>query len=166
MGMVGNFFRTDEATVQRLRDGKLSLTELLYDDFESVDDDCFLDIDKAWHAIHFTLSGEVWESTDDPLSKVILNSNLINDEDMGYGPAMLLMPNEVKDASNALEGVSKDWFRKKFSVSNMAKNEIYPVINSEDEEEFFDYVYENFKQVVVFFEKAAQLRECILFFIS
>lgn len=164
MGMIGNFFRADEKTVQKIQKGEVSLVDLIYN--EEIDEDFILDIDKSWHAIHFTLSGKVWDSTDDPLSKMILSGNLVNDEDLGYGPAMLITNGDIHDINIALKTVSEDWFRKKFSVSDMIANEVYPVMNDEDEEEFFDYVYSFFKETVTFFEKAEIQNQYILFFVN
>ncbi len=165
MSMIGNFFRTDDKTVRDLQTGKLLLGDLLYNEECEVDDDCFIDIDKSWHAIHFILSGEVWEASEDPLSKVILNGNELNDEDMGYGPAMLVGHDDIHNINNALKSVSEEWFRKRFSISNMLKNEIYPVVDDEDEDDFFQYVYEYFKLVKEFYEEAEKENQCVLFFI-
>jgi len=175
--MIGNYFRTDEITIRKIQKGETSLFELLYPDsgfsqlqeseiFE-VDEDCFLNVDQAWHVIHFVLSGKVWETTDDPLSKVVLSGNFINDENLGYGPAQFITPKEVQSASKALKTVTKDWFRKRFSTSDMLlANDIYPIRHGTDEEIFFNYVYELFEDVVVFFKQAANNGQYILFFVN
>ena len=170
MSMIGNFFRTDNKTVQEIQKGELFLFDLVYDENGIIDDDSILTIDKAWHAIHFALSGVVWDcdSTNDPLSKVVVSGNFVNDEDMGYGPAMFVTDKEVYDINSSLKMISKDWFRAKFSVSDMLANEIYSVAEDEDadEDEFFDYIYSYLEQVIAFFEKAANNNQYILFFIN
>ena len=112
------------------------------------------------------LSGEAWECTDDPLSKAILGGKPVNDEDMGYGPALLLPAEEVHAIHNALKTVSDEWFRKRFSIDEMLANEIYPVIDEHDEEEFFEYVYTYFKKMVAFYEAADKENQAILFFLQ
>jgi len=166
MGMIGNFFRTDGETVQKLQKGEVSLYDLI--DYESgkVDEDFVIDIDKSWHAMHYTLCGEVWESTDDPLSKIVLNGSLLNDEDVGYGPAMIITAPEVHNICDALKTVSKEWLRARFSVPEMAAKEIYPIIDDEDENDFFDYVYSYFEEVVLFFDRAKIDNHHILFFVN
>jgi len=167
MGMRGNFIRIGEKTIQEIQQGVLSVWDLLYDENKKIDTDNVLNIDKAWHAIHFILTGRQWGSTDDePLSKIIGSESPVNDKDMGYGPAMLITDKEIHDINNALKIISQDWFRAKFSISDMQKNEIYPIMNDEDEDEFFDYVYSYFKEVIIFFEKAENANQYILFFIS
>lgn len=165
MSMIGNFFRTDEKTVQKIQAGKLSLIDLIYNRSSEIDKNCILSIDKAWHAIHFILSGKVWDCTEDPLSKMILSGNIINDEDIGYGPAMLITTEEVHNINNALKTVSEDWFRKRFSVSDMLANSIYSVSYNEDEE-LFNYIYSLFRHAVAFFKDAEINNQCILFFIN
>jgi len=166
MGMIGNYFRTDGETVNKVKCGELSLVELCYEAEDSMDSDSFLYIDKSWHAIHFVLSGEVWDATDDPLSKVVLNGNIVNDEDMGYGPAMLLMSDELHDINKALEGFTKEWFLEQFSITDMIANEIYPVMNDENGDDFFEYIYHYFTEIVDFLKKAEQSNQCVLFFVN
>ena len=166
MGMVGNYFRTDIETVNKIKCGELSLVELCYSEDDFMDSDSFMYLDKSWHAIHFILSGEVWTSTDDPLSKVVLNGNILNDEDMGYGPAMVLMPDELHDINKALKVTTKEWFLEEFSITDMIANEIYPVMNDENADDFFEYIYHYFAELVDFFKKAEQENQCILFFVN
>ena len=110
MGMVGNYYRTKIETISKIKTGELSLQDLIYNDENGNfkqnywENEQYLCVEKDWHMIHFVLSGLVWESGDDPLSKVVLvgydemdenvrgSGKLLNDEDMGYGPAMYLMP--------------------------------------------------------------------------
>ena len=52
MGMIQYYLRADDAKVKEIQEGDSVF-------HSSSDDDKMLDIDKAWHAIHFTLTGEV-----------------------------------------------------------------------------------------------------------
>ena len=167
---IGNFFRTDEKTVKDIQKGKLSLIDLLYDTTHKnakVHEDHVLDVDKAWHAIHFTLSGEAGNSSKEaPLSKVVLGGNLISDEDREYGPAALLTAEELPRVNSALQGVSKQWFWERFSVAEMAANHVYPVREDDDEETFFEYVYGYFEKVVEFFAEAEREKQAVLFLVT
>ena len=58
MGMIQYYLRADDAKVKEIQEGDSVF-------HSSSDDDKMLDIDKAWHAIHFTLTGEVWELDED-----------------------------------------------------------------------------------------------------
>ena len=168
MSMMGNFFRTDAKTIQQIQRGELFLGDLVYGKNGEMARDDILSVDKSWHAIHFTLSGRVWDSTNDPLSKMIISGNFVNDEDMGYGPAMLVTDEEVCDINNDLKMVSEDWFREKFSISDMCDNEVYPTAfwSVEDDDEIFDYIYTFFRDVIDFYKKAESNKQCVLFYVN
>jgi len=171
MGMIGNFFRTDKETVLKLQRDELSLYDVIYDgrDFSKyADEEANLDISKLWHVIHFTLSGNKdWGSTEEPLSKVIptrnvLNDNVLNEEDMGYGPAIFVSDTEVQEICSALKAVTLDWLRAKYSPSEMLANNIYLAgVGIEVEE-----VYQHLECIAAFYNKAAQENQYVLFFIN
>src|SRR4051812_40770621 len=60
-----------------------------------------LDIDKAWHAIHFLLTGTAWEG-EPPLDFLAIGGTEIG-EDLGYGPARGLVSSQVRELATALE---------------------------------------------------------------
>ena len=68
--------------------------------------DTEVDLDKAWHGIHYLLTGSV-ESNGTLASKVIMGGENIG-PDRGYGPAQLLKPAEVKAIAQLLEETSPD----------------------------------------------------------
>lgn len=158
MGMIGCYIRMDDENVKEFQDGaELDI---------SGNNDNMLDIDKSWHAIHFVLSGEVWEiDEDNPLSQVVLGGAPVNDDDMGYGPARLLEKDLVKKLADALESWDEKTFRDGFSMAAMVENQIYPVMVNENEEQFFEYVWSNFKEVKKFFRQAADCGQNIISFI-
>ena len=158
MGMIGCYIRMDDETVKELQNG----AEL---DISGSDDNT-LDIDKSWHAIHFVLSGEVWEIDEDNLlSQVVLGGSPVNDDDMGYGPARLLEKDLVKKLADALMSWDEKAFRHNFSMADMVENHVYPVMDDENEEQFFQYVWSNFKEVKTFFRQAADHGQNIISFI-
>ena len=93
MSMIGNYLMVDGETIQGIISGEIDMFEFLYNTEHSDDD--YLDIDKAWHAIHYILCGHPWEG-EPPYFNVVLGGTEINDEDVGYGPARYLVPAEVK----------------------------------------------------------------------
>jgi hypothetical protein len=53
-----------------------------------------VDIDKAWHGIHFVLTGEVFDGSE-PLVNVVMGGVPIGDEDVGQGWARGLSAKKV-----------------------------------------------------------------------
>ena len=167
MSMIGNYYMTDTETVEKIRKGELSAEDFIYNENDEIDEEKSLDIDKAWHAIHFTLTGEIDEGDDDSiLSKTVLGGNCVNDEDIGYGPAMEITSDEVREINAALSSIPQEDFRAKFNVKEMIENDIYPVTDDEDEDEFFEYVWIHFEALKEFYSKASENGCCLLFYIN
>lgn len=161
MGMIGCYIRMDDDMVKQLQNGaQLDI---------SGSNENMLDIDKSWHAIHFILTGEVWDVDEENiLSQIVLGGSPVNDEDMGYGPARLLSKDVVCQAADALKQWDEAYFRKNFDIFNleaMVENHVYPVMDNENEEDFFDYVWSYFKEVKKFFRQAADKGQNIISFI-
>ena len=162
MGMLCYYFQADDIMVQKLKNG--AGADFM---FEPENEHNLCCIDKAWHAIHYTLTGEIWEvSEDDILSQIVLGGVPVNGEDMGYGPMRLLDKDIVSRIAEALEGYNETAFREKFSLKDMAANQIYPIMEDENEEQFFQYIWANMDALKAFFQDAAQKNQNILTFLG
>lgn len=84
-----------------------------------------IELDKAWHGIHFLLTGSVWEG-EEPLCYLVRGGVELGKEDFGYGPAPLLNPDQIADWAKALSTISTDELRKRFNPEAMMKAKIYP----------------------------------------
>lgn len=162
MGMIGYFFRADDETIQKIQDG--STADVV---FKEELEEQLLDIDKTWHAIHFIVTGNPDECEDgNILSHLIFGSAPVNDDDLGYGPAMLVEKGTVAQIANALNEWGKETFHEKFNMESLIENEIYPVMEGEDAEEFFTYVWEYFVFLKEFYQEAAKEGQHVLTFIA
>ena len=162
MSMIGYFLKADDELVEKMTQGDLG--EIIFDDAYSEN---MIDVDKTWHAIHFILSGNAYESDDNNvLSQLVLGGSPVNEEDLGYGPALLLNKNLVAQIAEALNTWDEALFRKKFDFNNMITNEIYPIIDGEDENDFYTYVWEYFSSLKTFIAEAAKERQNVITFIG
>ena len=158
MGMICYYFQADDIMVHKLKKGES--TGFMFEP-ENKDNQCC--IDKAWHAIHYTLTGEVWEvSKGDILGQLVLGGVPVNDEDMGYGPMRLLDKGIVSQIADAMDEWDATAFREKFNLKDMAENDVYPVMDEENEEVFFDYVWKSLDALKQFFKDAVQKDQNIL----
>lgn len=162
MSMIGYYFMADDITVHKLEKGERA--DFIFDSENEHNLCC---IDKAWHAIHYTLTGEVREpSNDDILSQLVMGGVPVNDEDMGYGPMRLLDKNIVSQIAEALEKWDETAFREKFSMEDMVENNVYPIMAEEEDEQFFQYVWANLDALKEFFNDAARKNQNIIAFIA
>lgn len=162
MGMICYYYQADDVTVHKLKKGESA--GFLFEPENEYNLCC---VDKAWHAIHYTLTGEIWEiSEDNILGQLVLGGVPVNDEDMGYGPMRLLDKGIVSQIADALEKWDETAFREKFNLKDMAENGVYPIMDGEDEEQFLQYVWDNMDALKAFFNDAARKDQNILTFIG
>ena len=164
MGTAGNYFRMSESTVADIRSGRHELTDFMYD---RAYEDSILEVDNAWHAIQFTLNGTAFGGDDDNIfSRLVLSGNKLREDDEDEFSAMLIESQDVKELSAALRALSEEEFRERFHVDEMLENEIYPVTEDDDEEDFFEYVWDHVEEMKEFFEEAAAEGQAVVFYMS
>lgn len=154
MGMVACFSAADAATLDQLKADPYRMEEFLYpDDGEGEPPHC-QDIDKSWHCIHFMLAGSTDVSAE-PLSWAILGGEEIGD-DVGYGPARILEPQQVQSIAAALSKIDEATFKAKFNPKAMQAANVYlSEMCVRDGEEAFEYLLENYRILLAFYQSAA-----------
>jgi hypothetical protein len=88
-------------------------------------------LDKAWHGIHYLLTGTAWEG-DPPLNFLVSGGQEVGEEDVGYGPARTLTPRDAREIASALAALSDERLRARFAPKEMMRLEIYPEIWDRD----------------------------------
>jgi len=159
--MIGNFVAITEHDLQHLIDNPDEIESYL----SSLDDDVQIDVDKAWHGIHFILCKNNW-SGDLPQFLTVLGGKEIGD-DFGYGTGTYLDSKEVEAVSEYLEAIKYSELRKSFNPQEFESAEIYPQgIWIEEKEEAYDYIEEYLKELALFYKKCAKEGKAILKFLS
>ena len=167
MDIFGRYYRLSEETAARISRGEAAVKEYVLGGGASADSSCALNIHKSWQVIHFVLtSGCEAAGSDIVLSKAVLSDVFINNEDLGFGPAMITSRNEVERISSLLDEISKSDFRDMFDFQNMLRKDIYSVNKAESESVFFEYIWEHFNSVKNFYREAAASGQCAVFFLS
>ncbi|HEY6620186.1 MAG TPA: YfbM family protein [Steroidobacteraceae bacterium] len=127
--------------------------------------DTEIDIDEAWHGIHYLLTGSA-DSNKTLASKVIMGGKDIG-PDRGYGPAQLLMPAEVKAIAKLLEETTPEMLRARYKPKEMTRAGVYPgEIWARDGDEAMQYVLEYYKKLVAFYKLAALRGQAVILLIS
>ncbi|MDD3119482.1 MAG: YfbM family protein, partial [Victivallales bacterium] len=125
-----------------------------------------IDIDKAWHGIHFLLTGTAWEG-EGPLGFILNDGLPIGDIDVGYGPARAFSAAETQAIGQALEAVSPATLRAAYDPGKFAAMEIYPDIwdDEDDAEENITYLLEHFIAMRQFILHLAARRSGMIVFL-
>lgn len=127
------------------------------------DTDRCIDIDKAWHGIHFLFANQTWGGSI-PERWIVFGETPIPEFDGGYGPAHYLTPSQVKKVNALLEDTSREELKEKYDPDKLYSADIYPSISwDKDDEEYLLYHYDNLKTL---YQKAAKAGEYVLMIIS
>lgn len=89
------------------------------------------DLDKAWHGIHYLLTGTAWEGNP-PLNALVSGGRDVPGVDAGYGPPRTLTAAETRAFAEELEALSDAQLRSRFAPAEMMELEIYPEIWDRD----------------------------------
>jgi hypothetical protein len=127
--MLGNLRLLSGEQAAQLLEEPSGIHALLYgsgmDEPPPVDPQDELCIDKAWHGLHFALTGSVWEGAA-PLNFIAKGGTEVGDEDVGYGPARAFTVAEVRAIHQALEKLDEADAERRFQPATQCKVDLYP----------------------------------------
>ena len=108
-------------------------------------------LDKAWHGIHFLLTGSRWEG-EEPLCYLVKGGELVGQEG---DDARVLRPDQIADWANALSTISADDLRKRYDPASMKKADIYAMIwdRVDEEQGNLEYLLDYYEALRSFLEK-------------
>ncbi len=137
-----------------------------------------VDVDKAWHGIHWLLTGSADDRPPaarkrglfrrpapepDPVGAewlAVLGGEPVGGDD-GYGPARLLRPEQVAAVAAALTPLERDTLAARVDLAAMDAAELYPAIW--DEEDVYDeYLAPNYEVLRDFYLAAADEGAAVL----
>ncbi|MAP95540.1 MAG: hypothetical protein CMK07_11370 [Ponticaulis sp.] len=103
-----------------------------------------VDLDKAWHGIHFLLTGEVWAG-DNPKSFLITGGQMI----LKDPPTRSFTSAETRQISDALSDYTIESLRAGYRPEDFKENDIYPALDWRSSD-FDEYVLPYFKDLQEF----------------
>lgn len=120
------------------------------------------DIDKAWDGIVYLLTGAPLHAEAGELYRALFNHTFIDEkQDIGYGPATYLTPEEVVYFNQKLANITAADLKLNYDAEKMMKAEIYPEIWRENASAL-DYLLHYFEQLKAFYAKAAAENQAII----
>ncbi|MCB9892126.1 MAG: YfbM family protein [Planctomycetes bacterium] len=124
MSMIGNFYLLDAAQMRSLLAEPATVHDVTDAAYEA-GDGRFVDVDKAWHCLHFLLTG-CDEGGNPPLNFILSGGTEVGTEDVGYGPARVFRPVDVMAIGEALAPLESEDLLRRFDARRMDKLGIYP----------------------------------------
>ncbi|HEG43813.1 MAG TPA: DUF1877 family protein [Phycisphaerales bacterium] len=115
------------------------------------------ELDKAWHGIHFLLTGSALEDNE-PLNFLVMGGEDTVGCDIGYGPGRMFTSAQVKQIDGALQDISKEEFESRFDPDKMMELDIYPNIwdRPKEEDDSLDYISVSFVEMKQFIRNIAE----------
>jgi uncharacterized protein DUF1877 len=111
-----------------------------------------LSLDKAWHGVHYVLSGTVELSTS-LQSRAVLGGTEIGEDFSGYGPARFFPPPQVAELAAVLEDPQTEREAAgRYDARRMTELQIYPFGWGADGR---DWILDSFRQLRSFYAEAA-----------
>ena len=121
------------------------------------------DLDKAWHILHFLLTGNAWGGQG-PLANAILGGETLGSVDVGYGPARFLRASQVVEVSEALRTVPAKQLWSRFDAQACLAADIYPTNCWTSQES--EYVMEVYEGLRSFYQLSAQHGDAMLLYVQ
>src|SRR4030088_163761 len=103
--MIGNLRPASDAEIEHLLDNPSDITRFLYGAEAGERERVVLN--KAWHAIHFALTGSRLDG-DEPLNFLVSEGTPVGEVDVGFGPARVLTSQQVRSLAAALAALEPE----------------------------------------------------------
>jgi hypothetical protein len=125
MSLIGHVYLLPEARIAAL----LASPDEVYaviDGAYNAPEQGFVDLDKAWHCLHYLLSGSA-QAGQGPLAFLLAGGAPVGDVDLGgAGPARVFTASEVAPIADALAEVTEATLLARFDAKKLEALGIYP----------------------------------------
>jgi hypothetical protein len=148
---------TEQAAELLAADGDEALMQRIEAIEEAWDSEHLAESDKAWDAMHRCLSdGQLGSGNGSyPLNHCVLGPRQLHEGDDYI--VSLVSPEEVQDVAKALDPITPEWFRQRYST--VVPKDYAPDYGQDD----LDYTWSYFQAVKALFEKAAASGRAVVF---
>ncbi len=161
MGMAVCFAAVTPDTLARLLAAPDQVEGYLQPDDDGDEPPHVSDVDKAWHGIHYLLTGTAGEGRE-PFSWAIFGAAVIG-PDLGMGPARYLTPEQIVRLAAALDSLTTEELSARFNPQDMQDKDIYPkAIWVRDGDDALDYLLHYFASMTDFYREAAARGDGVL----
>src|ERR1700730_920648 len=141
--MIGNLRPASDSEIEQLLGRPADVTRFLYG--ADADGRERVVLNKAWHAIHFVLTGSRLGGAE-PLNFLIAEGTPVGEVDVGYGPARVLTSAQVRAIAGGLAALKPEDVATRIDLKKLDDEVIYPG-NWQSNGFGVNYVVENYRQM-------------------
>lgn len=134
---------------------------------ETYTTDCFLELDKAWDAVQFAITGSGIANMGEksPLSRTLFSEQFLDaEQDLGYGPAHYLTEHQVKETNIELQKLDLIQLKESIDLNEMVQENVYPGGWTDDGAK--DYLFDYLDDLLKFYQSASNNNEAILTYMT
>lgn len=126
-----------------------------------------VDLDKAWHGIHYLLTGSS-EPGSYPLDFLLEGGVDVGPSEQGFGAPRAFSPEEVKIIWDAMEPLTTEILKGQFSADVLIENRVYPETSwdTSSDADFTDYLEPNYTELRSHIMRAVAEREAIVVYLT
>ncbi|MBJ7313923.1 YfbM family protein [Rugamonas sp. CCM 8940] len=136
-------------------DGLTKNEELLARTLLATKGDQAINLDKAWHGIHFLLNGTAWKVTS-TAGQAVLGGREFG-ADMGYGPPRVVSKEDVVKVAKALSMITSKELSARYSPKIMEEEDIYPSSTWQQEgPQALKFLLDGYAELLAFYQRAAK----------
>jgi hypothetical protein len=163
VGIAAFFTSIPPQTLGQLLEDPDEVEALLYPDDDSEPPNS-MDLDKAWHGLHYLLTGDP-TGGERPLSLAILDGAEVGPE-LDYGPARYLTADEVKTVAQALAVLTPEALAQRYDPRDMEEKDVYPAIWAEEGDEGLEYLLMFYSTLQQFYTDAAARGDVVIHWLA
>jgi hypothetical protein len=127
-----------------------------------------MDIDKAWHGLHYLFTGTAWEG-EEPGCFLVRGGEEVGDEEYGYGEVRAFRSDKTREIAAFLASLSRDELMRRFDPVVMTELKIYPDViwtRPPEEDDSLGYLLSSFDELQSFVDKTASEGDGLLVYLT
>jgi hypothetical protein len=160
--MIGNLRPASDSEIERLLADPTEITRFLYG--AGADGHERVVLNKAWHAIHFALTGSRLGGAE-PLNFLVSEGTPVGEVDVGFGPARVLTSDQVRQIADALASIEPDDVAARVDQKKFDEEVIYPG-NWQRNGIGVDYVVTNYRDMRALIGRLAEQGQGMVLYIN
>jgi hypothetical protein len=162
--MLGCFLAVTPRQLETVQSHPKALRDLLDSEPEASGDHGF-DVDTAWDAIHFLLTGVRCGERAEGCPPLFGDREIPGSE-YGYGAVLTLTAEQVKAARSWMRAHPPEILRSRYDPAAMARANIYPDIWAAQEAVALEFVLQRYAALIAFYERETAVGNALLFYLA